>query len=95
MKCMVKILAVLGAIAAIGAVLYVLRDKLKALCPCCCGKDDFAPVTEEEPFDAEPVVIPAEPAAEEPAEAEEPEAEETPAEEVVTAETATAEDFVD
>ncbi len=95
MKCLVKILAVLGAIAAIGAVLYVLRDKLKALCP--CSKVDYVPV-EEDDFDDEPVVIPAEPG-EEPVEVEEaveePATEETPAEEVVTAESATAEDFVD
>ncbi|MBE6946122.1 MAG: hypothetical protein E7459_08560 [Ruminococcaceae bacterium] len=97
MKYLVKILAVLGAIAAIGAVLYVLRDKLKALCPCCCGKDDFVPMTEEDPFEDEPMVIPAEPGEGEVEETEavEAETEETPAEEVVSAEAATAEDFVD
>lgn len=96
MKFLIKLLAVLGAIAAIGAVLYVLRDKLKALCPCCC-KDDYVPVEEPDAFEDEPTVIPDEPE-ESPAIEDEPAegpAEESVAEEVVSAETATAEDFVD
>lgn len=96
MKCLVKILAALGAIVAIGAVLYCLRDKLKALCPCCCGKNDFVPAKDVDMVDDEPLVVPVtEPVAEAPAE-EASAAEETPAEaEAPTEETATAEDFVD
>lgn len=33
------LLAVIGAVAAIAGVLYLLRDKLKALCPVCRCKD--------------------------------------------------------
>ena len=33
------VLAVIGALAAIAGVLYLLRDKLKALCPACRCKD--------------------------------------------------------
>ncbi len=42
-KTLTTIFAVIGALAAIGALLYVFRDKLAALCKkdcCCCDDDD-------------------------------------------------------
>ena len=42
------VLAVIGALAAIAGVLYLLRDKLKALCPACRCKD-ITPDAEADP----------------------------------------------
>ena len=57
MKTLVKILVAFGAIAAVAALLYHFRDKLKALCPC-CGKCDApagdAPAAEQDVLTEEP-----------------------------------------
>ena len=95
MKALVKILAVFGAIAAVAALLYHFRDKLKALCPC-CGKC-HEPVTDEPPQEQEVLTDePAEAAAEVVEEVAEEVVEEA-AEEVAEepADHVTAEDFVE
>ena len=98
MKALVKILAVFGAIAAVAALLYHFRDKLKALCPC-CGKCD-EPITDEPAQEQEVLADePAEAAAEVTEEVAEEVVEEVAeaAEEVAEepASDVTAEDFVE
>lgn len=55
-KPLITLLAILGALAAAAALLYIFRDKIKALfndvkekCSCKCTDDDFADDFEEAP----------------------------------------------
>ena len=72
-KPLITLLAILGALAAAAALLYIFRDKIKALfndvkdkCSCKCDEDeDFADDFEEAPAEEAPAK---EAPAEEPAE---------------------------
>lgn len=75
-KPLITLLAILGALAAAAALLFVFRDKIKALfndvkdkCSCKCDDDDLAEDFEEAPAEEAPAEEPAEaPAPEEAAE---------------------------
>ena len=47
-KTITTILAVIGALATVAALLYIFRDKLAALCKKCSGRDCELPETPDE-----------------------------------------------
>lgn len=51
-KTITTILAVIGALATVAALLYIFRDKLAALCKKCTGRDCELPETAEDAVEA-------------------------------------------
>ena len=66
-KPLITLLAILGALAAAAALLYVFRDKIKALfndvkdkCSCKCDEDELVEDIEEAPAEKAPEEAPEE-----------------------------------